>query len=279
MTRPRKNNVDYFPHDCTSGKTLAILEQRYKNDGYACWFKTLELLGNTENHYYDCADNFNWEYIKTKTLIDDDDRLIKIIDLMASVGAIDKTLWNEHKVLWSDNFISRIADVYKKRTTETPIKPSFRTENPIETPQSGNGNPQRKVKESKGKRKESKDGAVQKTNRKTSTPKTFPVTDEMKAYAKSKGYKNNLADLTEPFLQYHRKQGSKFVCWYSAWQTWLRNEIKFNGIGKSSLKQNGKGPDGEICGGCDNWIDTHCMYQKGKKKDDQACQQFKPVVK
>ena len=45
MARPAKTSVDYFPHMAHSGKTIAILEARWGNDGYAFWFKLLELLG------------------------------------------------------------------------------------------------------------------------------------------------------------------------------------------------------------------------------------------
>lgn len=47
MARPTKTSVDYFPHMTHSGKTIAILEARWGNDGYAFWFKLLELLGDS----------------------------------------------------------------------------------------------------------------------------------------------------------------------------------------------------------------------------------------
>ena len=48
MSRPRKAVVDYFPHYVNHGKTLFILEQKYGNDGYAFWFKLLEMLGGSD---------------------------------------------------------------------------------------------------------------------------------------------------------------------------------------------------------------------------------------
>jgi len=49
MARPRKQTVDYFPHDTdvSSGKTLTILQSKYGNDGYAFWFKLLRMPGVT----------------------------------------------------------------------------------------------------------------------------------------------------------------------------------------------------------------------------------------
>ena len=39
-----------------------------------------------------------------------------------------------------------------------------------------------------------------------------------------------LKNLFEGFTIHHTQKGNKFACWYSAWQTWVRNEIKFNPI-------------------------------------------------
>ena len=47
MARPKKQTVDYFPHIIKQGKTMTILENRFGNDGYAFWFKLLEILGST----------------------------------------------------------------------------------------------------------------------------------------------------------------------------------------------------------------------------------------
>ena len=67
MARPIKNKVDYFPHVTQTGKTIAILEARWGNDGYAFWFKTLELLGSSEGFSYDCNKLSDWEYLLSKT--------------------------------------------------------------------------------------------------------------------------------------------------------------------------------------------------------------------
>lgn len=150
MARPRKNTVEYFPHFCKSGKTISIIEKKFKNDGYACWFKILEILGDSDCHFYDCSDEYNWEYLKAKTLIDDDEVLAEIIDLLATIKAVDKKLWVESRVLWSDNFLSGLAGVYQKRTTEMPVKPCFRVEKPPVGCISGEKTPQRKGKESIG---------------------------------------------------------------------------------------------------------------------------------
>jgi len=69
MTRPRKNTVDYFPHLCRHGETIFILEERYGNDGYAAWFKLLEKLADTDNHFIDLNNPATAEYLRSKIRI------------------------------------------------------------------------------------------------------------------------------------------------------------------------------------------------------------------
>ena len=54
MARPLKTTVDYFPHATQTGKTIAILEAHWGNDGYAFWFKILEVLGGSAGFCYNC---------------------------------------------------------------------------------------------------------------------------------------------------------------------------------------------------------------------------------
>jgi len=121
MTRPKKQTVDFFPHMVKHGKTIFILEQKYGNDGYAAWFKILEMLGDTEGHYIDCRNPVTWEYLQAKTRLSED-VLQSILDLLAKLEAIDPELWNS-RVIWSDNFIQNVSEVYRNRKVVVPQKP------------------------------------------------------------------------------------------------------------------------------------------------------------
>lgn len=123
MARPVKNTVDYFPHFTNHKKTIFILEQQYGNDGYAFWFKLLELLGSTEKHFIDCNDKSAWRFLQAKTLLSEE-KCIEILNLLVEVGAIDEKLWSE-KVIWCQNFVDNISDAYRNRRVEIPAKPSF----------------------------------------------------------------------------------------------------------------------------------------------------------
>jgi hypothetical protein len=49
----------------------------------------------------------------------------EILDLLANIDAVDKELWLTNRMVWSQNFIEGIADVYAKRRTAIPTKPDF----------------------------------------------------------------------------------------------------------------------------------------------------------
>lgn len=125
MGRPRKQTVDYFPHDADASdrKTLYILESKFGNDGYAFWFKLLEILANSEGHFYDCRNPAAWEFLLAKTHVTDKIGR-QIMATLLGLEAIDQELWTE-KIVWSENFVNGIADAYRNRKTEPPPKPSF----------------------------------------------------------------------------------------------------------------------------------------------------------
>lgn len=114
MGRKDKFTVDYFLHKCNHGKTIYILENRFGNDGYAVWFKTLELLGATENHFYDCRNITDMEFLTAKMHVEPD-KLQQIYNLLANLKTIDQELWT-NKVIWSENFVNGLSEVYSRRS-------------------------------------------------------------------------------------------------------------------------------------------------------------------
>ncbi len=129
MSRPKKQTIDYFPHNCTHGKTMFILEQKYGNDGYAFWFKLLELLGNAEGHFLHLENGLDWEFLIAVTHLDKD-KCKEILNLLADLNAIDKELWLEKSVIWIQKFVDNIKDAYRNRVVEIPQKPSFLRKKP-----------------------------------------------------------------------------------------------------------------------------------------------------
>lgn len=124
MARPKKYTADYFPHYVTgNSRTVFILEQKYGNDGYALWFKLLELLAVTDGHYVDFNDHTDLEFFAAKSKIDAD-KAIEIIDQLAVLKAIDMNLWN-HKIVWCQNFVDNLSELYARRRVALPQKPTL----------------------------------------------------------------------------------------------------------------------------------------------------------
>ena len=106
---------------CTHGETMFILEERYGNDGYAFWFKLLEILGNSEGHYFRVGNTARMAFLVAKMRVDDK-TATEILDLLALLKAIDPELWAV-KVVWSQNFVDNLTPLYAKREGGPPRKP------------------------------------------------------------------------------------------------------------------------------------------------------------
>ena len=123
MARPKKQTVDYFPHDCdaSEGRTLTIVESKYGNDGYAFWFKLLQLLGKTPGHYYDFNAPADWEFLLAKTRVEED-MANSILTTLVELDAIDRELISQ-KIIWCQHFVDNIADAYSRRQADLPLRP------------------------------------------------------------------------------------------------------------------------------------------------------------
>jgi len=124
VARPHKQTVDYFPHDtdASDGKTLTIIQSKYGNDGYAFWFKLLQLLGKTSGHYYDFNNPADWEFLLAKTHQNDTETTKAILNMLAVMGAIDTELYAQN-IIWCQKFVDRIADAYDRTVDGVPSKP------------------------------------------------------------------------------------------------------------------------------------------------------------
>ena len=116
MARPERKTVDYFPHYISDGKKMFFIEHKYGNDGYATWFKILESLASTDNHYINFNDSTNIMFLSAKCKIDET-RLFDILNDLARLGEINMQLW-EQKVIYSDKFVESIQDAYSRRNNK-----------------------------------------------------------------------------------------------------------------------------------------------------------------
>jgi len=126
MARPHKQTVEYFPHDTDASerKTLTIIQEKYGNDGFAFWFKLLQLLGKTPGHYYNFNDPADWEFLLAKTHQKDTENTKSILDTLVVLNAIDRELYN-CGIIWCQNFVNRVADAYNRTINGAPMRPDF----------------------------------------------------------------------------------------------------------------------------------------------------------
>jgi len=155
---------------------MFILEQKYGNNGYAFWFKLLEMLGTAKGHFLHLENPADWEFLQAKTRLDGD-KCSEILDLLARLDAIDRELWESHRVVWSQNFVDGIAEAYRNRKVETPSRPSFYTQKPCSNDVSTPENPQTKLDETK--LNESTSSVNQSTPENSGSPPENPSTPRL----------------------------------------------------------------------------------------------------
>ncbi len=248
MARPEKFTVDYFPHLCKQGKTMYILEARFGNDGYAFWFKLLEILATTRGHYFDASDPIQLEFLGAKTRFPVDKTEL-ILSLLASIDAIDKELW-EHKLIWCENLVKNVSEVYSNRKGLLPQKPYFldgklqqnidnhnnNLVNVVNNPISSTDNTQTKVEETK----------VDKTKLKESRGKettTLSFQEYIEQELRKEFSDLNLEEELKKFNLYWSEGKRKLQRPKSAFRNWLLKAREFNQEKNGTHKSNiGKVP-------------------------------------
>lgn len=237
MARKEKFTLDYFPHYAVQGDISKIIQAKYGNDGYAVLYKNYEHFCLKDRQYIDLKEFVTFAAISADCRVSED-KYLEIVDTLANLGAYDKELWEEHKIIISEKFIENTKDAYRKRTSEcinfAELKNFFRqksTNNGI----SDVGNQQIKLKETK--EKENKKNIVvcidEKTeivsgNQTTTTKFLIPSLNDIKEYCDSR---NGSID-AQKFFDYYEasgwmlKNGTPMQNWKAAVRTWERNEKK-----------------------------------------------------
>ena len=152
MGRPKKEGAEYFPHFTSNGKTIFTLESMHGNDGYAFWFKLLEILCSTEGHFYRTNNPPEWLFLVSKTRVTAE-TATAILQTLADLEAIDPDLLT-HGVIWCEKLVDNLRPVYAKRKVDLPSKPEFPAQKVQQTGVSGAESTQRKEEESKEKKKQ-----------------------------------------------------------------------------------------------------------------------------
>jgi hypothetical protein len=144
MARPKKDTIDYFPHPVKNGSKMFIMEQTYGDKGYMSYYKLLEFLGAAEGHFLDFSNDKHRLYF-CAAIKADNDLMNKIIGTLVEIGAVNKHLWESKKIIWCQDLIDSVSDLYRKRNRNIPSAPIIDNNNPVIDVE----NPQSIVKESK----------------------------------------------------------------------------------------------------------------------------------
>lgn len=116
MGRPRKLTLDFFLHDAnaSSDRKIKILTRKHGNDGYAVYFRCLEMMCREEGMRLDLSNPFDVEICVDEFRLRDDVHLYNILETCVSVGLFDSQLWHSDRILFSHGLHNR----YKFRLEE-----------------------------------------------------------------------------------------------------------------------------------------------------------------
>ncbi|MCM3651301.1 DUF4373 domain-containing protein [Metabacillus litoralis] len=151
MARPRKEGMDYFPHDtdAVNDEKIESLRLLYGNDGYAFYFILLERIYRTKEFELDVSDAETIQILSKKVGVNEE-VFNKILETSLKRGCFDRQAYEERKVLTSEGIKKRSSVVVDKRVSmrskyQKEKENVSDAETRVETPQS-------KVKESKEKK-------------------------------------------------------------------------------------------------------------------------------
>lgn len=112
MARPYKNSACWFPHDAGSSRnsnTIEALENLYGNDGYAFWFKLLEILSSTDGLYIDCKDPAQWMRLLSRVRMEEE-KANRCFDVLVTYGTISREYWENDRVVWCPELVRRLIE-------------------------------------------------------------------------------------------------------------------------------------------------------------------------
>jgi hypothetical protein len=110
----KKKSCDFFPHVIKTGKTISVLEDLYGNDGYAFWFKLLELLGSSDNFIYDCKIEKEYKFLMLRTKTNNE-KCKSILNTLCELEAIDKEKWEKENIVFVENLVKNITKFTKNQ--------------------------------------------------------------------------------------------------------------------------------------------------------------------
>ena len=215
--------MKWFKHMVDSGKDPDILDaiEKFGDSGYTIFFRILEIMAREFDIKTPGYNDFSVHTL-SKLLGKNPKSFLKVLDFFSKRKRIFRKIYNKNgidRIKLNCPKLRRLADEWTqkllRKTPETSPEPLRSKEEEVE------------VREYKYKKAVSIPSDFDKFS-----PDGLQPPDKFLDYLREKNPGSSFQTLFEDFVIYHKKKGSKFKDWYAAWQTWVRNDIKFNGPAK-----------------------------------------------
>ena len=119
--RPIAKNIDYFPHQCKDDKELIYIRLKFGSEGFEVYYRTQQSLGDADYHFIDLKDELQKSMLYM-TMQVKPEVVDGVIETLVALNWLDKELYQQHKILWSDAFMDSIRAVYINRIRKDPTR-------------------------------------------------------------------------------------------------------------------------------------------------------------
>lgn len=113
----QKDTADYFPFYVKQGRTLFLLQHKFGLVGIGFFTQVMRTLTATPGHILDLSSETDRLY-SIAMLGAEDEEASAMLDLMSQTGKIDKALWTEKHVIYSQDLVNSLAPLYEKRKSK-----------------------------------------------------------------------------------------------------------------------------------------------------------------
>jgi hypothetical protein len=149
MARPRKEGMEYFPHDsyAVNDKKIEALRMLYGNDGYAFYFILLETIYQEPNFELDISDAETIQILIRKTSVTEQ-KFNSMLETSLKRDCFDRESYENRQVLTSNGIKKRATVVTEKRVKmqESYASKGNKVSDPISDAETTTETPQSKRK-------------------------------------------------------------------------------------------------------------------------------------
>ena len=116
MARPRKEGMDYYPHDtdASNDEKIEAMRSIFGNDGYAFYFILLERIYRTDRAEIDISKRVFKMALVTKTMVDEQ-KFDEMLEAAIELNLFDENSFRERSVLTSRGIQKRFSEVKNMR--------------------------------------------------------------------------------------------------------------------------------------------------------------------